>query len=33
MLHNTQDFDKFLKERPVARELVEKNILKGMQVG
>ncbi|KAG0295713.1 hypothetical protein BGZ96_011180 [Linnemannia gamsii] len=28
ILHNTQDFDKFLKERPAAGELVEKNILK-----
>ncbi|KAF8949402.1 hypothetical protein BGZ47_003814 [Haplosporangium gracile] len=28
ILHNTQDFDKFLKERPAPEELVEKNILK-----
>lgn len=33
ILHNTQDFDKFLKERPAPEELVEKNILKGIRVG
>ncbi|KAG0270960.1 hypothetical protein BGZ95_001318 [Linnemannia exigua] len=32
ILHNTQDFDKFLKERPAAEELVEKNILKEQKI-
>ncbi|KAF9145952.1 hypothetical protein BGX30_005768 [Mortierella sp. GBA39] len=32
ILHNTQDFDKFLKERPAPEELVEKNILKDPKI-
>ncbi|KAF9098575.1 hypothetical protein BGX23_005878 [Mortierella sp. AD031] len=32
ILHNTEDFDKFLKERPAPGELVEKNILKDTKV-
>ncbi|KAF9923478.1 hypothetical protein FBU30_006485 [Linnemannia zychae] len=32
ILHNTQDFNKFLQERPPPKELVEKNILKDTKV-